>query len=74
LRARYEPMNLLTSIPTLSIRRAPVLTQIDTLCDDNGLFQAVKADLSNRCPHTARDGRPSTPVEGMLRLLGGKPL
>ena len=69
LRDRYEPMNLFTSIPTLSLRMDPVLNHRDTLLEDNGLFQAVKADLSTRCPHTASDGRPSTPVEVMLRML-----
>ena len=74
LRDRYEPMNLFTYIPTLSIRIDPVLTQIDTLLDDHVLFQAVKADLSKRCPHTASDGRPSMPVEVILCLLVVKPL
>jgi hypothetical protein len=45
-------MNLFTYIPTLSLRMDPVLTQIDTLLDDDVLFQAVKADLSKRCPQT----------------------
>jgi IS5 family transposase len=62
-------MNLFTYIPTLSLRMDPVLTQIDTLLDDDVLFQAVKADLSKRCPQTASDGRPSTPVEVILRML-----
>jgi IS5 family transposase len=69
LRDRYEPMNLFVCIPTLSLRMDPVLTQMDTLLDDDVLFQAVKADLSKRCPHTASDGRPSTPVEVILRML-----
>jgi IS5 family transposase len=69
LRDRYDPMNLFAYIPTLSMQMDPVLTQMDTLLDDDVLFQAVKADLSKRCPHTASDGRPSTPVEVILRLL-----
>jgi len=47
----------------------PVLTPMDTPLDDDVLFQAVKADLSTRCPQTASDGCPSPPVEGMRRLL-----
>jgi transposase, IS5 family len=69
LRDRYEPMNLFERIPTLSMHLDPVLAQIDTLLDDDTLFQAVKADLLRRFPHTADDGRPSTPVEVILRLL-----
>jgi IS5 family transposase len=69
LRDRYDPMNLFEYIPTLSMQMEPVLTQMDTLLDDDGLFQAVKTDLLKRYPHTASEGRPSTPVEVILRLL-----
>ena len=69
LRDRYDPMNLFERLPTLSMQLDPVLAQIDTLLDDDTIFQAVKADLIRRFPHTADDGRPSTPVEVILRLL-----
>jgi IS5 family transposase len=69
LRDRYAPMNLFERIPTLSMQMDPILAQIDTLLDDDTLFQAVKADLLRRFPHTADDGRPSTPVEVILRML-----
>jgi IS5 family transposase len=69
LRDRYEPMNVFERIPTLSMQLDPILAQIDTLLDDDTIFQAVKADLLRRFPHTADDGRPSTPVEVILRLL-----
>jgi transposase, IS5 family len=69
LRDRYEPMNLFAAIPTLGMRMDPVLAQMDTLLDDDILFQAVKADLMKRFPATATDGRPSTPVEVILRML-----
>jgi IS5 family transposase len=69
LRDRYEPMNLFAAIPTLGMRMDPVLAQMDTLLDDDVLFQAVKADLVTRFPATATDGRPSTPVEVILRML-----
>jgi IS5 family transposase len=69
LRDRYEPMNLFERIPTLSMHLDPILAQIDILLDDDTIFQAVKADLIRRFPHTADDGRPSTPVEVILRLL-----
>jgi IS5 family transposase len=69
LRDRYEPMNLFERIPTLSMQLDPVLAQIATLLDDDTIFQAVKADLLRRFPPPADDGRPSTPVEVILRLL-----
>jgi len=69
LRDRYDPMNLFDLIPVLSMELDPVLTQLDRLLDDDVLFQAVKADLAKRHPRTLLDGRPSTPVEVILRML-----
>jgi IS5 family transposase len=69
LRERYTPMNLFDLVPTLSMALDPVLTQLDRLLDDDTLFQTVKADLGCRFPRTLRDGRPSTPVEVILRML-----
>jgi IS5 family transposase len=69
LRDRYDPINLFDCIPTLSMQMDPVLAQIDILLADDAIFQAVKADLLRRFPHTADDGRPSTPVEVILRML-----
>jgi IS5 family transposase len=69
LRDRYDPMNLFDHIPALGLETDPVLTQLDRLLDDDALFQAVKADLLRRYPRTASFGRPSTPVEVILRML-----
>ena len=69
LRDRDAPMNWFTLVPTLSLALDPVLTQLDRVLDDDTLFQAVKADLARRRPRTQTDGRPSTPVEVILRLL-----
>src|SRR3712207_3982677 len=69
LRDRYAPMNLFAVVPALSYSIDRVLAQLDTLLDDDRLFQAVKADLARRCPRTTVDGRPSTPVEVILRML-----
>jgi IS5 family transposase len=69
LRDRYDPMNLFDHIPALGVETDAVLTQLDTLLDDDVLFQAVKHDLIRRCPRTASFGRPSTPVEVILRML-----
>ena len=69
LRDRYEPMDVFAVVPALSVTLDRVLAQLDTLLDDDTLFQAVKADLAKRFPRTRSDGRPSTPVEVILRLL-----
>jgi transposase, IS5 family len=69
LRERYDPMDLFTLVPTLSSAMEPELTQLDWLLEDDVLFQRVKADLLRRAPHTATRGRPSTPVEVILRML-----
>jgi transposase, IS5 family len=69
LRERYAPMNLFDLVPTLSLALDPVLSQLDHVLDDDTLFQAVKADLAHRFPRTLLDGRPSTPVEVILRML-----
>jgi transposase, IS5 family len=69
LRERYAPMNLFALVPALSLALEPVLTQLDHLLDDDTLFQTVKADMARRRPRTLLDGRPSTPVEVILRLL-----
>jgi len=69
LRDRYDPMNLFELVPALSMELDPVLTRLDQLLNDDTLFQTVKADLATRHPRTLADGRPSTPVEVILRLL-----
>src|SRR5690349_207607 len=69
LRERYQPLNLFEYIPALGIETDAVLTHIDNLLDDDVLFQAVRADLARRFPRTCSFGRPSTPVEVILRML-----
>ena len=67
-------MNPFDLVPALSLELDPVLSQLDHVLDDDTLFQAVKADFAHRFPRTLLDGRPSTPVEVILRLLVGKHL
>ena len=69
LRDRYEPMNIFALVPALSFSIEPVLARLDSLLDDDALFRQIKADLARRFPRTLIDGRPSTPVEVILRLL-----
>jgi IS5 family transposase len=69
LRDRYNPMDLFTLVPALSLAMEPLLVQLDALLEDDALFQRVKADLCRRAPHTTTHGRPSTPVDVVLRML-----
>ena len=69
LRDRYDPIDLLALVPALSLAMDPILAQLDELLEDDTLFQRVKADLCRRAPHTTTRGRPSTPVELILRML-----
>jgi len=69
LRDRYDPLNLFEFIPALGMETDAVLTHIDSLLDDDVLFQSVKADLSRRFPRTSSFGRPSTPVEVILPMI-----
>jgi IS5 family transposase len=69
LRDRYDPVNLFALVPALGVAMDPVLAQLDQLLEDDMLFQAVRADLARRFPRTPTEGRPSTPVEVILRLL-----
>jgi IS5 family transposase len=69
LRDRYDPVDLFTQIPQLCLHFEPVLAHLDRLLEDDALFTRVKADLATRHPKTLTRGRPSTPVEVILRML-----
>src|ERR671929_928032 len=69
LRDRATPVDLFALLPALELCFEPELAELDHLLEDDQLFQQVKADLSRRRPHTLETGRPSTPVEVILRLL-----
>ena len=66
---RHAPQDLFTQIPGRRLQFEPLLAQLDRLLEDDALFQRVKADFARRFPHTPTRGRPSTPVEALLRLL-----
>jgi IS5 family transposase len=69
LRDRYSTVDLFALAPALALAFEPVLARLDALLDDDTLFQAVRTDFARRRPHTGETGRPSTPVEVILRLL-----
>ena len=47
----------------------PVLAKVDSYLDDEKLYWLIKDDLAKRWPKTKETGRPSTPVEVILRML-----
>jgi IS5 family transposase len=69
LRDRSAPADLFALVPALQLRFEPSWPKLDRLLEDDQAFQHVKADLSRRRPRTTETGRPSTPVEAVLRLL-----
>src|SRR5205807_8997502 len=69
LKNRYNRTDLFALVPQLGLRFEPQLEQLDRLLDDDELFDLVRADLARRYPGTRSRGRPSTPVEVILRML-----
>jgi IS5 family transposase len=69
LRNRYPRTDLFALVPQLDLRFEPQLEQLDRLLDDDELFERVRDDLARRYPRTRTRGRPSTPVEVILRML-----
>ena len=74
LRDRYEHDKFFDDIATQTSEMEPVLVQIDSLLDDEELYQMVRADMSQRYGRTTETGRPATPVEVVLRMLAVKHL
>jgi len=69
LQDRHEIDKFFMDIQTLASAMDPELTQIDAILEDDMIFQLVKHDLARRYPQTLQTGRPSTPVEVILRML-----
>src|SRR3712207_4879840 len=69
LRNQYAAEDLFQTIPALSLKMDPVLNKLDTLLEDDTLFQTVRSDLVKRYQRTATEGRLSTPVEVIVRML-----
>jgi len=69
LRNRYNRTDLFALVPRLGLRFEPQLEQLDRLLDDDEILEKVRDDLARRHPKTRSRGRPSTPVEVILRML-----
>jgi len=75
LRNNYEPdADFWALIEKLTIEMEPELAVIDKLLDDDELYKLIKDDFSKRYPKTEETGRPSSPVEVLLRMLTVKRL
>ena len=69
LRNRYDRTDLFALVPRLGLRLEPQLEQLDRLLDDDEIVDAVRAAMARRSPRSRSRGRPSTPVEVVLRML-----
>jgi hypothetical protein len=52
-RDRYPAVVAFALVPDLVLTFDPVLARLDALLEDDGLFQAVKADLARRRPSSS---------------------
>ena len=68
LRNRYNRTDLFALVPQLGLRFEPQLEQLDRLLDDE-IVDRVRDDMARRSPQSRARGRPSTPVEVILRML-----
>jgi IS5 family transposase len=69
LRNRHPRADLFALVPQLDLRFEPQLGQLDRLLDDDEVVEAVRAAMARRSPRSRSRGRPSTPVEVVLRML-----
>jgi IS5 family transposase len=69
LRDKYEIDKFFVENQELTSAKEPELAHIDLVLNDEAIYQLVKADLAQRYPKTSQTGRPSTPVEVILRML-----
>ena len=69
LRNRYAPTDLFALVPQLDLRFEPQLEQLNRLLDDDQIVDRVRDAMARRSPRSRSRGRPSTPVEVVLRML-----
>ncbi len=65
----YTREDVFARVPELAQEIDPVLKRLDTLLDDDELYQQVRVDFGKRHRSTLVHGRHSTPVEVLLRML-----
>src|SRR5688572_32969722 len=67
--ARHAPVDLFALVPKLMLDFEPALRELDRLLDDDEIVRGIAADMATRAPRSLTRGRPSTPVEVVLRLM-----
>ena len=65
----YAREDVAAGVPKLAAEIDPELRKLDTLLDDDALYQQVRSDFGKRYRYTLVHGRHSTPVEVLLRML-----
>src|SRR2546426_5226948 len=66
---KHPSEDVFARVPEVAAQTDPVLKQLDRLLDDDELYRQVRADMGKRYRFTLVHGRPSTPVEVLLRML-----
>src|SRR4051794_5023231 len=66
---RHERTDLFALVPQLGLCFEPQPEQLDRLLDDDEILDRVRDDMARRSPRSRSRGRPSTPVEVILRML-----
>src|SRR6266567_4474611 len=66
---RYPKEDIFARVPKMTQRIDPVLQQLDLFLDDDEVYHQVRNDFGKRYRQTLVHGRPSTPVEVLLRML-----
>src|SRR3954469_5334235 len=69
LRNRYNRTDLFALVPQLGLRFEPQLERLDGRLDDDEILDRIREDMARRSPRSRSRGRPSTPVEVVLRML-----
>src|SRR4051794_508813 len=69
LRNRHLRVDLFALVPQLGLCFESQLEQLDRLLDDDEIVEAIRSDRARRSPRSRSRGRPSTPVEVVLRML-----
>ncbi len=69
LRQKYEVDREFDILIQLVGEMDDSMLEIDKILTDEQLFKLIESDLSLRYPKTTKTGRPSTPIEVILRYL-----
>lgn len=74
LRDQYEIDKFFMEIASRATEMEPVLVAMDKVLEDEVLYQMIRTDMARRHARTVSTGRPSTPVDVVLRMLAVKHL